>query len=113
MKEGGANMRFKESKRSAYRSRRSPPLAPGLPQATLVEGRDEDFHGVDSVHFPTVCNLISTQATTLQAESGSRCCFTNKEMAYPGYGGAAVGASRQSFSGSALAIDTSQQTSSV
>src|ERR1700730_3202214 len=61
MKESKDNMRFKKSKRSAYRSRRSPQLAPGLPQAPLVEGRDEDFHGVDSVHFPTVCNLISQQ----------------------------------------------------
>jgi hypothetical protein len=53
MKESNANMRLKKSKRSAYRSRRSPQLTPGLPQATLVEGRDEDLHGVDSIHLPT------------------------------------------------------------
>jgi hypothetical protein len=53
MKEGNANMSFKKSKRAAYRSRRSPQLAPGLSQATLVEGGDEDLHGVDSIHLPT------------------------------------------------------------
>jgi hypothetical protein len=53
MKEADANMSFKKGKRSAYRSRRSPQLAPRFPQAPLVEGRDEDLHGVDSVHFPT------------------------------------------------------------
>ncbi len=61
MKEGNANMSFKKSERSAYRSRRSPQLTPRFPQATLVEGRDEDFHSVDSVHFPTTCNLVSKQ----------------------------------------------------
>jgi hypothetical protein len=45
-------MSLKKGKRSAYRSRRPPQLTPGLPQATLVEGRDEDLHGVDSVHLP-------------------------------------------------------------
>jgi hypothetical protein len=53
MKEGNANMRFKKRKRSAYRSGRSPQLTPSFPQATLVKGRDEDLHSVDSVHFPT------------------------------------------------------------
>ena len=53
MKEANANMGFKKSKRSAYRSRRSPQLTPRFPQATLVKGRDEDLHGVDSVHLPT------------------------------------------------------------
>src|SRR5258706_5643118 len=61
MKERNANMSFKKSKRSAYRSRRSPQLTPRFSQATLVEGRDEDLHSVDSVHFPTACNLISKQ----------------------------------------------------
>jgi len=53
MKEGNADMGFKKGKRAAYRSRRPPQLTPGLPQATLVEGRDEDLHGVYSVHFAT------------------------------------------------------------
>jgi hypothetical protein len=53
MKEGNADMSFKKRKRSAYRSRRSPQLTPRFPQATLVEGGDEDLHGVDSVHFST------------------------------------------------------------
>src|SRR5258708_8226728 len=61
MKEGNANLSFKKSKRSAYRSRRSPQLTPRFPQAALVEGRDEDLHSVDSVHFPTTCNLVSKQ----------------------------------------------------
>src|ERR1700746_2207600 len=69
MKEGNANMTFKKGKRSAYRSRRSPQLAPGLPQATLVEGRDEDLHGVYSVHFPTASDLISNQR---RRSSGTR-----------------------------------------
>ena len=54
MKQRNTNMSFKKSKRATYRSRRSPQLAPCLSQATLVEGGDEDLHGVDSVHFPTV-----------------------------------------------------------
>jgi hypothetical protein len=53
MKQRNANMSFKKGKRSAYRSRRSPQLTPRFPQATLVEGCDEDLHSVDSVHFPT------------------------------------------------------------
>src|ERR1700756_226965 len=69
MKEGNANMTFKKGKRSAYRSRRSPQLTPCLPQATLVEGRDEDLHCVDSVHFPTASNLISNQR---RRSSGTR-----------------------------------------
>ena len=62
-------MSLKKGKRSAYRSRRSPQLTPGLPQATLVEGRDEDLHGVDSVHFPTAYNFISNQR---RRSSGTR-----------------------------------------
>ena len=46
-------MSFKKRKRPAYRSRRSPQLSPGFPQATLVEGRDENLHSVNSVHFST------------------------------------------------------------
>src|SRR5258708_1310166 len=65
MKERNANMSFKKSKRSAYRSRRSPQLTPRFSQATLVEGRDEDLHSVDSVHFPTACNLISKTTVRL------------------------------------------------
>jgi hypothetical protein len=53
MKEANANVSFKKSKRSAYRSRRSPQPAPRFPQATFVDGGDEDLHGVNSVHFPT------------------------------------------------------------
>ena len=49
-------MSFKKSKRPAYRSRRSPKLAPCFPQATLVEGGEEDLHRVDSVHFTTASN---------------------------------------------------------
>src|ERR1700730_18447685 len=52
MKEGNADMSFKKSERPAYRSRRSPQLTPRFPQAALVEGCDEDLHGVDSVHLP-------------------------------------------------------------
>jgi len=54
-------MSFKKSKRAAYRRGRSPQLPPSFSQATLVEGGDEDLHGVDSVHFSTAGNLISKQ----------------------------------------------------
>jgi hypothetical protein len=53
MKQGNANMSFEESKRSAYRSRRSPQPAPRFPQAAFIEGRDEDLHCIDPVHFST------------------------------------------------------------
>ena len=62
-------MIFKKGKRSAYCGRRSSQLTPGLPQATLVEGRDEDLHGVDSIHLATASNLILDQA---RRSSGKR-----------------------------------------
>jgi hypothetical protein len=54
MKEGNANTSFKKGKRSAHRSRRFSQLAPRPSQSTLVKDRDEDLHGVDSVHLTTV-----------------------------------------------------------
>jgi hypothetical protein len=59
MKKSNANMSFKKGKRSAYRRGRSSQLTPRFPQATLIEGREEDFHSVNSVHFPTARNLFS------------------------------------------------------
>ena len=59
MKERNTDMSFKKSKRSAYRSGRPSQLAPRFPQAALVDGRDEDLDGVDSVHFRTARNVIS------------------------------------------------------
>jgi hypothetical protein len=67
MKEGDANMSFKKGKRSAYRRRRPSQLAPGLPQAALVESSDEDLHGVNSIHFPTALNLLSKQRRSSSA----------------------------------------------
>src|ERR1700719_2105757 len=102
MKESNANMRFKKSKRSAYRSRRSPQLTPGLSQATLVEGRDEDFHSVDSVHFPTVCNLISQQCRQSLYRSRETPDAVVRIKDYSKYRATAGWARHQSSSGSAL-----------
>src|SRR5713101_4721317 len=73
MKKGDANMIFKKRKSATYRSRRSPQLTPRFPQATLVKGRDEDLHSVDSIHFPTACSLISKHAATRNASASVTC----------------------------------------
>src|SRR6478672_2434814 len=69
MKKGNANMTFEKRQRPAYRSRRSPQLTPRFPQAPLLEGGDEDLHGLNSVHFPTVLKLISEER---RQSSGTR-----------------------------------------